>query len=181
MRVIAGSARGTQLRTIEGVETRPTVDRVKEAMFSTIQFALYESVVLDAFAGSGALAIEALSRGASKAVLIDQSPECQKIIRQNLEKTRFLDRAQCIQNDALSAIDRLTDTFDIVFIDPPYSKQLCGRIIERLLSRNLLSPNALVLVEHAKDEKLQESYSQLVLRKSYQYGITCISRYEMER
>lgn len=177
MRVISGSARGTQLKTIEGMATRPTVDRVKEALFSTIQFALYEARVLDAFAGSGALGIEALSRGAAKAVLVDQSAECQRVIRQNLEKTRLLDKAECLQNDILSALDRMKEPFDIVLLDPPYGQQWCGRVIDGLLSRSLLAESAIVVVEHSAEEELAESYGPLKLIKRYQYGSTWISRY----
>ncbi len=181
MRVISGSARGTQLKTIEGMATRPTVDRVKEAMFSTIQFALYESVVLDAFAGSGALGIEALSRGASRAVFIDQSAECQKVIRQNLEKTRLLEKAQLIQKDVVQGIITLSEPFNIVFLDPPYGQQWCGTILQRLVDRNLLADEAIALVEHSKDELLLENYGTLTLVKRYQYGNTSIARYENKR
>lgn len=179
MRVISGSARGTALKTIEGMATRPTVDRVKEAIFSTIQFALYNALVLDAFAGSGALGIEALSRGAAAAVFVDPSEACQKIIRQNLEKTRLLDKAQCYHKEILTVINSLKGPFDVVFLDPPYGQQLCSPVILALLDYNLLSEDGIVVVEHNQDEKLQDHYGPLKRIKQYQYGATLVSRYGM--
>lgn len=178
MRVISGTARGTQLKTIEGLATRPTVDRVKEAIFSTIQFNIREANVLDAFAGSGALGIEALSRGASQATFVDASEACQRIILQNLEKTRLVDKAICLRGDILTLLKGQREAFDLVFLDPPYGQQWCGKVMQALVDYQLLSEDAIVIVEYNADELLAQNYGDLVQIKSYKYGNTEVSRYE---
>ena len=123
MRIISGTARGTKLYTLEGAHTRPTLDRVKEALFSKINEDLQESIVLDLFSGSGALGLEALSRGAAKAYLVDNSFNAIKIINQNVVKTHLEEKCVVIQKDYQKAINYFCDNnikFDIVFLDPPY-------------------------------------------------------------
>ena len=132
MRVISGTARGTKLKTIENISTRPTLDRVKEALFNILQDKLKDSVVLDLFAGSGALGIEALSRGAKKAYFCDKNPEAIKVIKDNLNKTRFIDKAIIFNCDYINAIRKINEELSIVFLDPPYKFDLAVKSINEL-------------------------------------------------
>lgn len=132
MRVISGSAKGTRLVTIENKSTRPTLDRVKENLFNIINLELLDSCVLDLFAGSGALAIEALSRGAKKAVLCDKSHECIRCIKQNLNKTNLQEKANIYNMDYKRCIKMLKNQkFTIIFIDPPYKLDIGINAIRR--------------------------------------------------
>ena len=124
MRVITGTARGRVLRTLEGEDVRPTTDRVKEAVFSIIQFEIEGRRVLDLFAGSGQLGIEALSRGAASATFVDMSKDSLSTVKYNLEHTKLGDNAKVVQTDALSFLKLTKDKFDIVFLDPPYASSL---------------------------------------------------------
>ena len=121
MRVITGTARGRVLRTLEGEDVRPTTDRVKEAVFSIIQFEIEGRRVLDLFAGSGQLGIEALSRGAASATFVDMSKDSLSAVKYNLEHTKLGDNAKVVQTDALSFLKLTKDKFDLVFLDPPYA------------------------------------------------------------
>ncbi len=178
MRVIAGTARGTVLRTIEGEATRPTVDRVKEALFSSIQFEIRDARCLDAFAGSGALGIEALSRGASHVVFIDESPACQKVINLNLDKTRMQSRATVYCDHYRSILSQYKgEAFDLVFLDPPYGQGFCHEIMTILVSKGLIKPTTIVVIEHNASEPLQPTYGDLQLVKTKKYGISHLSRY----
>ena len=134
MRIITGSARGANLFTLAGEATRPTAQRTKEAIFSMIQFDIEGRKVLDLFAGSGQLSLEALSRGAAEAVLCDSSREAVNIIRRNAEKTRLADKCKINVTDANAFIGRLgSEKFDIVFLDPPYALKLIPGVLNRLL------------------------------------------------
>ena len=137
MRVITGTARGRVLRTLEGEDVRPTTDRVKEAVFSIIQFEIEGRRVLDLFAGSGQLGIEALSRGADSATFVDMSKDSLATVKYNLEHTKLGDRAKVIQTDALSFLKLTKDRFDIVFIDPPYAfeTEACNQLLADLAGR----------------------------------------------
>ena len=135
MRVIAGAAKGHNLQTIEGLATRPTTDRIKETLFNIIAFDLPEASFLDLFSGSGAIGIEALSRGAAEAVFVENAAECQKVIQANLVHTKLQGRARLLQTDVLSALDRLAaegKKFDIIFMDPPYEAGLYTSVLERI-------------------------------------------------
>ena len=125
MRIISGSAKGTKLYTLEGDATRPTLDRVKEPLFSIIQHYIVGANILDLFAGSGALGLEALSRGADKAILCDYSRKAVNIIKQNIEKTKLTEKTEVWNMDYKKALEKLKDNsqkFDIIFLDPPYRK-----------------------------------------------------------
>ena len=127
MRVISGTARGKKLNSLEGLETRPTLDIVKESIFNILQFNIKDTSVLDLFSGSGALAIEALSRGAKEAVLCDNSSKAVQIINKNLEETKLIDKAKVINSDYTEALNKLANEnkkFDIIFLDPPYKSEL---------------------------------------------------------
>ena len=154
MRVIAGSARRTQLKTLEGMDTRPTTDRIKETLFNMIAPYLYDSIFLDLFAGSGGIGIEALSRGAKEAVFVENGKEAVSCIKQNLKATGFLDQSQVMAMDVMQALRRLETLnrpFDIIFMDPPYRKGFEEKIIPYLLESYLVREGTQIIVETAKD------------------------------
>lgn len=154
MRIITGSARGTKLVSLEGVETRPTSERAKEAVFSMLAFEIADREVLDLFSGSGQLALEALSRGAAHATLVDSSPAAIRVIRQNVEKTHMQAKATVIQSDCETFLNRISaeKPYDLIFIDPPYAKRLVPAILETLLKRNLISSRAVLVCESEEDD-----------------------------
>lgn len=177
MRVIAGAAKGHKLQTIEGLETRPTTDRIKETLFNIIAFDLPECTFLDVFSGSGAIGIEALSRGAKKAVFVEQSPLCQKVISENLAHTRLQERAEVMQNDVLMALDKLTakqESFDMIFMDPPYAAGMVKPTLEKIVAGNLLRQNGYIIVERSSQIPL-EQVKGLYLEKEKKYKTTVIS------
>ena len=150
MRVIAGSARRIQLKTAEGMDTRPTTDRIKETLFNMIQNRLVQSRFLDCFAGSGAKGIEALSRGAAQAVFIEQSQKAAECIRANLEAARLGDRALVMRCDVLAGLRSLGEKgycFDTVFMDPPYNRQLEKQALVFLAESPLIHEDTLIIAE----------------------------------
>ena len=154
MRVIAGSAKRIQLRTIEGLETRPTPDRIKETLFNMIQHELYDTVFLDLFSGSGGIGIEALSRGASKAIFVEQNNKAVTCIRENLRNTRLEDKSIVLQSDGMSALCRLdtNEQVDYIYMDPPYNQLLEKQILEYLFSHpNILDEHSLIIIEASKE------------------------------
>ncbi len=175
MRVITGSARGRRLITLEGNDVRPTTDRVKEAMFSAIQFDIEGRRVLDLFAGSGQLGIEALSRGAAEAVFTDTSQQAINVIRDNVEKCEFNDKAKIIKTDFSGYISMTPDRFDIAFIDPPYAKGFLERVLP-ILPR-VMSDYGIIVCEHPVDEKLPEALDSFLLHKTYKFGKIAFSVY----
>ena len=152
MRVITGSARGRKLLTLEGEDVRPTTDRVKEAVFSVIQFETEGRRFLDLFAGSGQMGIEALSRGAAYAVLCDKDRAALQCIRKNIGAVRCGDRCSVFSGDYAACIRRLSgeEPFSLVFLDPPYRMENTGEICARLLEASLLCADALIVVEHRR-------------------------------
>lgn len=177
MRVITGTAKGTRLHTLEGLDVRPTTDRVKEGMFSAIQFDIPDARVLDLFAGSGQLGIEALSRGARQAVFVDQSKDSLAVVRENLKKCGFTDRCELHQKAAEQFIRTARGTFDMIFLDPPYRMDILEQIIPHLLP--LLSAGGKIIAEHENSCKLPEKFSNLWLQKEYFYGKIVVSVYEL--
>ena len=177
MRIITGKARGVRLDTLEGLATRPTTEKVKEAIFSMIQFDIEGRRVLDIFAGSGQMALEALSRGAKDAVLIDASKEAAEIIRKNALKTKLFPDVKVIVSDYKTALRQLTgrEKFDIVFCDAPYAAKLTGDAIARLLEADVLNDGATVICE-SDDEKTFET-DELILIKQNHYGKAYVSVY----
>ena len=154
MRVIAGTARRLKLKTVEGNDVRPTTDRIKETLFNMIHFDLPGSAFLDLFAGSGGIGIEALSRGAKKAVFADQSRKAAAVIRDNLEHTKLEDRGEVLQRDVFTALSLLEDrgeVFDFIFIDPPYGKGIERDVLLRLCDSSLAGDNTLIIVESDLD------------------------------
>ena len=155
MRVIAGTAKGKPLQTIEGNDiTRPTLDKVKEAIFGSIQFRLEDAVVIDLFAGSGALGIEALSRGASRAYFVDDSVKALRAIKKNVESCGFSDRAVIMNADFRAAIERIGERADFVFLDPPYRSGYYEEAISLLREKGLISEDGEIIAEHDRDVKI---------------------------
>lgn len=173
MRVIAGSAKRLLLKTIEGMDTRPTTDRIKETLFNMMQNDIYGCTFLDLFSGSGAIGIEALSRGAKMAALVEKSPRAIECIRENLRTTRLEDKALVMNCDVLTALRRLEDkqlTFDIIFMDPPYNQLLEKAVLEYLSHSALIDENILIIAEASRETKvdyLSELGFELVREKEY--------------
>ena len=153
MRVIAGTAKRLQLKTVEGMDTRPTTDRIKETLFNMISEYLADSNFLDLFSGSGAIGIEALSRGAAHASFVEQSKKAMACIRDNLAYTKLADRADVYETDVINALSRMEGrkTFDYIFMDPPYNQLLEKKVLEYLSSSKLLSEDGLIIVEASLD------------------------------
>ena len=147
MRVISGIARGTKINSIDDTSTRPTLDRVKEAMFNILQGKIKDSIVLDLFAGSGALGIEALSRGAKKVYFCDINLDAIKIIKKNLQKTRLIENSVIINKDYKDSLKQINEKFDIVFLDPPYKLDLSIKSIKLLLTLDLIKLDTICVIE----------------------------------
>ena len=147
MRVIAGKARGTQLKTPEGMLTRPTADRVKEALFSIIQFDLPGAEVLDLFGGTGQLGIEAISRGAKRAVFVDMQEKACRLIRENLKKAHMEEQASVIQGDYLAYLERCQEQFDLIFLDPPYAEVFLETALKRITEIDILRSGGIIVTE----------------------------------
>ncbi len=175
MRVITGSAKGKRLATPEGKDVRPTSDKVKEGIFSALQFDIEGRRILDLFAGSGQLGIEALSRGAESAVLVDSSAVSIRIAKQNVENCGFSDRARVIQLDYSAFCAMSRDTFDIVFLDPPYNEGLLSNAVKAVLP--LMSDYGLIVCEHPPEVKLEESVGGFSIFKTYRYGKVNVTVY----
>ncbi len=181
MRIITGKARGTHLVTLAGENTRPTAERAKEAVFSMLQFELADKQVLDLFAGSGQMALEAISRGAAHAVLCDASREAIGVIRKNAEKTRLLLQCDILCGDYRTLLQTMKHKkrFDIVFLDPPYAMRAIPEALRLLIDCRLLSPNAKLVCETAGegdvflgDDALASRFE--ILRVS-RYGAACVT------
>jgi len=177
MRVITGSARGAKLKTLEGLTTRPTSDRVKEAIFNIIQFDIQGRRILDLFGGSGQLAIEALSRGASYAVLVDQSAEAVKVIKENLKKVRFDQQASVFQMDYLRYLSTCKERFDLIFLDPPYAEKFLENALRKISEIDILSEGGIIVCERPKDKVLPPEIGGLLCSKDYHYGKTAVNLY----
>ncbi len=177
MRVITGSARGAKLKTLEGLATRPTSDRVKEAIFNIIQFDIEGRRVLDLFGGSGQLAIEALSRGADYAVLVDQSAEAVKVIKDNLKKVKFDQKASVFQMDYLRYLSTTREKFDIIFLDPPYAEKSLENALQKISEIDILSEGGIIICERPKEKVLPPQVGNLLCSKDYCYGKTAVNLY----
>ena len=181
MRVVAGTARSIQLVTPEGKDTRPTTDRIKETLFNMIQGECPGAAVLDLFAGSGGLGIEALSRGAASAVFVDVSQEAAKCVTANLAKTKLADRATVIKADFESAVRRLANngkSFDLIFLDPPYGKGFETEALTALGRNSLVKKNALIVIEESidHDEAVFDS-----INAGFEFEIEKIKNYKSNR
>ena len=179
MRIITGKAKGIVLKTPAGEATRPTAERVKEAVFSMLQFDIEGRSVLDLFAGSGQMGLEALSRGALEATFVDKSKEAIKLIKENIEKTRLSDNATVFQSDYLDFIRRNSGKkFDIFIIDPPYKLEMYNPALKALIASNMIKNTSLIVCESGTDEifnndiELQQHFD---IAKQNKYGNTFIT------
>jgi 16S rRNA (guanine(966)-N(2))-methyltransferase RsmD len=178
MRVIGGKAKGRRLKAPKGRALRPTGGRVKEALFDILPHDLTGRRVLDLFAGTGALSLEALSRGASEALLVDLSRAAAKAIQANVESLGFAGRSIVWVAPALQAIRRLSrkaESFDLIFLDPPYEKGRVGETLRGLGSAGILRPGGVVVVEHSVREPVARQFGALILTDQRRYGTTSLS------
>ena len=179
MRIITGKAKGIILKTPQGDATRPTAERVKEAVFSMLQFDIEDRSVLDLFAGSGQMGLEALSRGAASAAFVDKSKDAIKLIKENIEKTRLADKATVFQADYLEFIRRnVGKAFDIIIIDPPYAKKMYNPALKSLLEAGMIKSTSLIVCESGTDEIFSgdtELENRFEVAKQNKYGNTFIT------
>lgn len=180
MRVISGTAKGTVLKTPEGLTTRPTTDRVKEAMFSIIQFDLPGAVVLDLFGGTGQLGIEALSRGAKRAVFVDAADSACKLIKENVNKTKMEAQSQVIRSDYLSFLKNCKDRYDIILLDPPYIEVFLENSLNLITEIDILQTNGIIVTERPVEKELPWNFPGFSRSRDYKYGKTLLTIYRKE-
>ena len=177
MRVIAGTARSVPLLSRDGLDTRPTTDRVKEAIFNIIQFEIEGRQILDLFGGSGQMAIEALSRGAERAVIVDQSKDSVSIIRQNLQKTKLTEKAEVVCADYMEYLNRCKKRFDLIFLDPPYREKFLENALNRISEIDILKSGGIIVCERPAEKALPDAYAAFRRVRDYRYGKTGITVY----
>ncbi|MCX8130024.1 MAG: 16S rRNA (guanine(966)-N(2))-methyltransferase RsmD [Clostridia bacterium] len=180
LRVISGTAKGHKLKTLKGDNTRPTSDRVKESLFNIIAEYVYDAEVLDLFAGTGNLGIEALSRGAKFAFFVDKSNECLSIIKENLNHTKLSDKSSVLVGEVGSVIKKLADNnkkFDIIFLDPPYNRNLVEETLNFVVNSGIIKDNTIIVAERDKDDAVPEHIGPLKLARNQKYGDTILSFY----
>ena len=177
MRVITGSARGIQLKTPEGMTTRPTTDRVKEATFSIIHFEIPGADVLDLFGGTGQLGIEALSRGAKSAVFVDAGEPACRLIRENLKRTKLEAQGKVVRSDYLAYLARAKEQFDIILLDPPYAEVFLESAIKKITEIDILRQNGIIVAERPLGKELPWEFPGYNRSKDYKYGNTLLTIY----
>ena len=175
MRIIAGSARGRKLFSPEGMDVRPTTDKVKESLFNIIQFEIPGARVLDLFSGTGQLGLEALSRGAESAVFLDNSRRSLDAVRKNLLQTGLQEKAEVICADTVLYLRSCKKTFDIAYLDPPYQQGLLQKTLPLLPA--VMSKSGVIVCEHPTEEQLPQEIGSFALKKNYKYGKIMISVY----
>ena len=175
MRIVTGKAKGCRLETLSGLETRPTVERVKEGMFSAINFEIEGRRVLDLFAGSGQMGLEALSRGAASCVFVDRSREAVQVVRRNAAATRLAEAATVLCMDASAYLSQCRERFGLVFLDPPYDAGQLVPCLEKL--SELVIEGGAVLCESDRETELPEQVGRLCLERSYRYGRVSVRLY----
>ncbi|SES66421.1 16S rRNA (guanine(966)-N(2))-methyltransferase RsmD [Natronincola peptidivorans] len=183
MRIIAGKARGYRLITPKDFKIRPTSDRVKESIFNIIQNYIIDGIVIDLFAGTGSLGLEALSRNAEKVYFVDKDKDSIDIIKQNLSKMNLLAKGEIIHADVISAINNLTEKkvqADIIFMDPPYNKGLGNAALEDIDTSELLAPSGRIIIEHDKSEDMPIEMNKLHQFRRKDYGNTSVSFYKQK-
>lgn len=180
MRVITGKARGVSLKTPDGLQTRPTSDRVKEALFSIIQFDIPAAAVLDLFGGTGQLGIEALSRGAKRAVFVDHSQDACELIKENLRRTRLSQDAQVIRSDYLQYLHRSKEKFDIILLDPPYAEVFLENALNCIAEIDILHSGGIIVTERPLGKELDCEFQGYTRSRDYKYGKTLITLYRRE-
>ncbi len=170
MRVITGTARGRKLKALEGLDTRPTTDKVKESIFNIVQFDVEGRNVLDLFAGTGQLGIEALSRGAEKCTFVELRREAAALVRENLAHCGFSDRARVVQGDALAYLTGCGEKFGLVLLDPPYASGLLERALGLITKIDIVSGNGIIVCETAANAVLPDLPAPYEKGREYRYG-----------
>jgi 16S rRNA (guanine(966)-N(2))-methyltransferase RsmD len=180
MRVISGKMRGVRLKTPDGLNTRPTADRVKEAMFSILQFELPGARVLDLFGGTGQLGIEAISRGAKEAVFVDQSEKACKLIRENLRLARMEKEGRVVRGDYLTFLKSTKEKFDIILLDPPYAEVFLENALKLITEIDILQSNGIIVAECPLGKVLPPEFPGYTRSKDYKYGNTILTIYRKD-
>ena len=170
MRVISGSARGRRLKELQGMDTRPTTDKVKESLFNIIQFEIEGRRVLDLFGGTGQLGIEALSRGADHCTFVDMRKEAAALIRENLKLTGLSERSRVVQGDALSFLSSCGEKFDVILLDPPYHTELLEKSVKRITEFDILREHGIMICESAAERELPALPPPYERGREYRYG-----------
>ena len=180
MRVITGKARGIVLKTPDGMMTRPTADRVKEALFSIIQFDIPGARVLDLFGGTGQLGIEALSRGAASAVFVDSREDACRLIRENLKRTKLENYGKVIRCDYLQYLKRCTEKFEIIILDPPYAEVFLENALKSITEIDILQSGGIIIAERPVGKELPWEFEGFTRSKDYKYGNTVLAIYRKD-
>ena len=178
MRIIGGDLRGKKLHSVRGVTTRPTADRLREAIFNILSLKVRGSIVLDLFAGTGALGIEALSRGAEAVVFVDRYKGALSIIEKNISSCNFNNRSKIIRwniIDNLNCIKSVAPSFNLVFMDPPYNKNIIYPVLSNLHASKSVQKNAIVIIEHSPSEPIKEDIAAFEITDQRKYGQTLVS------
>ena len=162
MRIISGTARGTKLYTLEGKETRPTLDRVKESLFNIIQDKVLNAIFLDLFSGSGAIGLEAASRGAKKVILCDKSKDAINIINKNIEKTHLKEKIELYNLDyELLLKTKIKEKIDIIYIDPPYNSDFVIKSIKNIIEQKIVDENSIIIIETDDEKTIREELEKI--------------------
>ena len=180
MRVIAGTARGTQLKTPDGMQTRPTIDRVKEALFSIIHFDLPGAKVLDLFGGTGQLGIEALSRGAASATFVDQAEPACRLIKENLHRAKLENGAKVVRGDYMEYLSRCREEYDIILLDPPYAEVFLENALKRIAEIDILRSGGIIVAERPVGKDLPWEFPGFTRSKDYKYGTVLLTLYRKD-
>ncbi|MBD5149081.1 MAG: 16S rRNA (guanine(966)-N(2))-methyltransferase RsmD [Oscillibacter sp.] len=180
MRVITGAARGRRLKELEGYETRPTTDRVKEGIFNIIQFDIEGRKALDLFAGTGQLGIEALSRGAASAVFVEQRRDAAALVKDNLKITALGENARVVCGEAMAFLSSTKEKFDLIFVDPPYAANLWENAIKTIYQFDILSNHGIIICESPLSQEMPPVEPPYFLHRTYRYGKIKITTYHRE-
>lgn len=181
MRITTGIARGMTLKSTTGLDTRPTSDYVKQSLFNTIQFDIEGRQVLDLFAGTGQLGLEALSRGADRTFFVDNTPSAISVIRENINKTGFSDRSFVVSSDYKAFLQSAKKRgFSLVFLDPPYRKGFLNRVLSFIQVFDIVKENGIIVCESASSESLADRFGDIIQFKSSRCGSTTLTYYKRE-
>ncbi len=180
MRVISGKARGVRLKTPKGYDTRPTADKVKEAMFSILQFELPGAKVLDLFGGTGQLGIEAISRGAKSAIFVDHSEQACRLIQENLRLAKMENEGRVIRGDYLSFLKSTNEKFNLILLDPPYAEVFLENALKLITEIDILQSNGIIVAECPVGKVLPEDFPGYTRSRDYKYGNTVLILYRKE-
>jgi len=184
MKVRGGKYRGARLKMMSGKKIRPATSRVKSAIFDILPHNLSGQIVLDLFAGSGSLGIEALSRGAEEVIFVDQSQKSARLIRENITKLGCREKSRVIVKKVSTALNQLAlegIKFDLVFIDPPFDQALCSRTLAHLAQSGILNEEAIIVIRHSLRESVEERYGELELKDRRRYGDSQVSFYLFQK